>query len=387
MKLAWFRHAIPVAAHPLDDTAGVIGELGRDHAVDVFTRATAHDFVWRQFRHPYDLCVFELDNTPDHAFVWPYLLHYSGLLLLRAFSLHDSRARSLIRAQRRTDYVEEFAFSEGRSTWFMDGREGEPRGSWPMLRIPLAAARMTAVLSRSAADTLQEIHPEARLRPVPPAIPGPAPAPDGSSPDFSDRRPLVFGALASPASDMVQNAAARARDAGTPIALVLADSAERLVAEADVILALRWPSHTICEALPLAAMASGRPFVVFETRSTADWPLLDPQTWRPRDFTPEAPVGISIDVRDAEHSLMLALRRLAADPALRASVGAAGQAWWGRHATVAHATAAWRALLGEAASLDVPLPPAGWPAHLRADGTERARSILRDFGAGVDLFR
>ena len=67
MKLAWFRHAGLDAANPLDDTAGVIGQLGREHSIAVVTRATAHDFVWRHFRHPYDLCVFELDNTADQT--------------------------------------------------------------------------------------------------------------------------------------------------------------------------------------------------------------------------------------------------------------------------------------------------------------------------------
>ncbi len=384
MKLAWFRHAGLDAANPLDDTAGVIGQLGREHSIAVVTRATAHDFVWRHFRHPYDLCVFELDNTADHAFVWPYLLHYPGLVLLRASSLHDSRADALIRQQRRRDYIEEFIFSEGRRTWFTDGRDGEPRGSWPMLRIPLAAARLTAVLSRSAARSLQESYPWARVRYAPPGIAAPA-SPTGAPRRVPDSgRPPIFGTLTSLATDMVQKAASRARDSGTPIELVTADSADRLLQDADVILALRWPSFAIADPLPLAAMAAGKPFVVFETASTAEWPLLDPQTWQPRGGA-GASVGVSVDVRDAEHSLMLALRRLAADAALRSAAGAAGLAWWQAHATVEHAAAAWPSLLAEAASLEA-AHPAGWPGHLQADGTERARSILRDAGASVDLF-
>lgn len=386
MTLAWFRDTLPDAANPLDDTAGAIRELGRDQPIDIFTSTTAHDFVWMHFRRPYDLCVFELNNTAGRAFVWPYLLHYSGLLLLRTTSLHDSRAAALVREQRRRDYLEEFRFNEGGPTRFMDEADGEPRGSWPMLRVPLSAARVTAVLNRGACRALQDDYPETRVHYVPPAITGPTIVPAASESARQDGRPVVFGALASPTADMLQRAASRAREGGTPITLTIFGSAERLLQEADVILALRWPSFAVCDPLPPAAMAAGKPFVVFETASTADWPVLDPQIWRPRGFNPARPVGISIDVRDAEHSLMLALRRLAADRALRASLGTAGHAWWGAHATVAHAVAAWRSVLGEAAGLDAPPRPAGWPAHLQADGTARARATLRECGASVDLF-
>jgi len=62
-------------------------------------------------------------------------------------------------------------------------------------------------------------------------------------------------------------------------------------------------------------------------------PLLDPQTWQPRGFdSVEAPIGISIDPRDEEHSLTLALRRLTRDAGLRAQLGDAGAARWAQRA-------------------------------------------------------
>src|SRR5215510_3942133 len=83
MKLAWFRPSDEADAHPFDDTPALVRALSAEHELHVFTESNAHDFVWQHFRAPYDLCLFELDNTAAHRFVWPYLLGYSGVLLLR----------------------------------------------------------------------------------------------------------------------------------------------------------------------------------------------------------------------------------------------------------------------------------------------------------------
>jgi hypothetical protein len=89
-----------------------------------------------------------------------------------------------------------------------------------------------------------------------------------------------------------------------------------------------------------------------ETEATAAWPAIDPQTWRPRGLAAtEAPVAVTVDPRDEEHSLMLAIRKLSADAALRAQLGRAAHAWSETHATLARAASAWTAILGEATTL------------------------------------
>ena len=135
----------------------------------------------------------------------------------------------------------------------------------------------------------------------------------------------------------------------------------------------------------LNGMAAGRAVVVFEAEHTACWPALDPQTWQPRSIpagpgATDPPIAISIDPRDEEHSLMRAFVRLAGDPALRTSLGAAARSWWERTATVEHAVAAWRAVVAEAVTLEPPPRPAQWPAHLDATGDATMRAILDQFG-------
>ena len=147
----------------------------------------------------------------------------------------------------------------------------------------------------------------------------------------------------------------------------LADSAP------PVVEALRWPPDGAALTSALAGFAAARAVIVFDSPETADWPSLDPQSWRRR--SPAEPICVTIDPRDEAHSLGLARRRLAADPALRTRLGAAARAWWRGHATVEAAAARFDTILEEARTL--PDPPAAAQAD---DGTAKARRILREFG-------
>ena len=75
---------------------------------------------------------------------------------------------------------------------------------------------------------------------------------------------------------------------------------------------------------------------------------------------------------------MLALKRLAADNALRRTLSAASHAWWRSHATLAHALEKWEQLLEDAASARA-APRRG------ADHTLRVYDILEPFGVRVDV--
>jgi hypothetical protein len=190
--------------------------------------------------------------------------------------------------------------------------------------------------------------------------------------------------------EVIERAFQRARDTGAAIELMTGESPERILLECDLVIALMWPAADSPATAALAAMAAGKTVVTYDLEVTADWPALDPQTWRPRGLTitgssAETPIAVTIDPRDEEHSLMLAMRRLAADAPLRERVGHAARAWWQRHATPGHAAAAWNQILEEAASLAPPPQPPDWPAHLGDDGTRLAEGILAEFGIRTRL--
>jgi hypothetical protein len=359
-----------------------VTELGAVHDLDIYTRARAHDFVSTHFRSPYELCVFELNNTAAHAFIWPYLLQYSGMLLLASATLHDSRACALAAAGRGDDYAAEFSFNEGHTTRRMRSALRAPNGSWPMLRVPLAAARLTAVPNLALADMLRDRFPHARI----------AYAPLPVRPADARRRPtdaaaaVRFGIRAGDRVEVARRALTRAQALGAAAELIVHASTDRVLREADVALDLCWPPGSDTQQVARNALAAGIPLTALETIFTADWPVLDPQTWHPRGRSADQPIAVTIDPRDEEHSLVLAMRRLSADSALRVELGEAAYAWMQAHEGITLALEAWQRLLQEAVQLDPPPRPDDWPAHLTADGTERARAMLAEFGVTIDLF-
>ncbi|MEQ1573199.1 MAG: hypothetical protein ABL993_03030 [Vicinamibacterales bacterium] len=393
MRISWFRATPADPANRLDDIAALIGTLRHTHEIEVVTESDAHAFVWRQFLEPSDLCVYELGDGDAYRFIWPYLFHYPGVLLLRQTQVHDSRAASLEQDEQTGDYVTEFRFNHGHPPRPV-GRL-LPRGGWPMLRAPLLASRMAVINDAELARTLQADYPDARLRHAPPGVGWESGPESGSEPEPEFRpelvpksgpQPVRFALFGAGRADVAERAMRRAAHAGATATIIHGESPADALRLCDVVLALAWPAAGEPLTPALAGMAARKPVVVFEVEATACWPALDPQTWRPRGLGLDAaPIVVSIDPRDEEHSLMLVMRRLAADTGLRGALSSAGHAWWQAHATARHATETWLRLLDEAHLLAPPTPPADWPAHLNADGTSRARAILKEMGVSVDF--
>jgi hypothetical protein len=406
VRLAWFRATACPPPRSLDPTAAVIERLSAAHDLLVVTPAEAHDFVWQNFHTPVDLCVYELDDRPAAAFLWPYLFRFPGLLVVSGASVHNGRAATLQQQGRDDDYKAEFAFNEGHAA--PSRHKVLPRGSWPMLRAPIAASRLTIVRDGAVAERLRTQFPGHAIHHVPLGVDGP---PEGGSDEQSESSPpprragheqsgltlpieggnrshdtvcrcLVYG---DGRVEVAARAAGRAHAGHTRFDIVPGDYGAPLQ-PADIVVALSWAPGGESLMPALAGMAAGLPVIVFEAEATADWPTVDPQTWQPRDrAASEAPIAIALDPRDEEHSLVLALRRLASDEALRSTLGTAARAWWQSHGTLEQSIRAWQAALDAAASTPPPPRPADWPAHLAADGGDSAREVLRAFGVDVDL--
>jgi hypothetical protein len=293
--------------------------------------------------------------------------------------LHDSRTASLQRQHRERDRALELAF-----------------GDWDLITAPVLASRMTVVSDAHAAARLQRAFPVARVRVAPLGVGWaegtaqgiPQGTAEGTAQGTAQGIPQGSSRVAvvdSSRDSLIQRAIRRARDAGADVELI-ADSAKSVLENADILIAVTWPPADEL-TIALAGMAAGKAVIVLETESTAGWPALDPQTWQPRGWTGQPPIVVSIDPRDEEHSLAIALRRLAADAQLRTSLGSAAHTWWQQHATLEHALQAWRSILAEAVTVTPPPRPPDWPRHLTADGTERAREVLAEFGASVDFLR
>jgi hypothetical protein len=368
MRIAWFRHGHTDAANPFDGTAALIDELRSLHDISVVEEASAHDFVWQQFQRPSHLCVFELDSTRAHQFIWGYLPNYPGVVLLHSVDVVN-------------------------------------------LRVAMLASRAVVVSDSGLAERLQGRFPQANVR-YAPACGGPGrSAPDVGQAARSD--PPIgqagsFDQLTGHRRDdrfensvvkfavydrwsrgrhLINRAFERARHAGAAFEVLEGEPTADVLARADVVIAPSWPPFHSSQAPLLAAMAAGKPVITTEMETTGEWPAIDPQTWRPRGLAvEEPPVAVTVDPRDEEHSLMLAIRRLSADATLRYQLGRAARVWWEAYATPARAASAWTAILQEAASLSPPRRPDDWPKQFLMDGTGLARDILGEFGLASDLY-
>jgi glycosyltransferase involved in cell wall biosynthesis len=189
------------------------------------------------------------------------------------------------------------------------------------------------------------------------------------------------------------------------------------IAACDVALCLRWPTAREISGPWLRALAAGRPTVIMDLEHLAHVPSLDPRTWNlniggirnsgfgirnsgfgirdsrsgkqeagsgKQEASPEpripSPVTIAIDVMDEDHSLRLAMRRLASDPDLRARLGAAGRAYWQREHAPERMIDDYRLALEAAAAMPIPRPTL--PAHLVNNGDGLLKTLLADFGLG-----
>ena len=385
MRLAWFRPRSTRPESRFDDTRALTEALGHTHDVDIIDAERAYAFVYRHASHPFDLCVFDLDDTPDHQYLWPYLVRFSGLALFRTRHFHDERATFLEREQRLANYVTEFQFDQGFEPPLGDQLGQQViRGGWPMLHVPATAARLVVVRAPAIGRAVNDCCQTVPVRQVPLGVPGPNTVAGPTTPE------LVVGVVDSGHRELA------ARVSHTVLRVVHAHRGVRvrfgtptevgaLAATCEVVVALDWPPRDDPSCTALAAMAGGTALMIFDAEASADWSTLNPQTWQLRGpASAGPPIAVSVDMRDEQHLMALGLERLISDRALRRTLAGSARSWWEAHGTLDAAVAAWELVLQEAATLPRPTRPNGWPRHLDKDGTEAAQEILREFGIGID---
>jgi glycosyltransferase involved in cell wall biosynthesis len=449
MRIAWFSPLPPsrsgIAAYSADVLARLVsheieafvddgtGQQAVSGALPIPGVAIrgAHEFVWRRVRHPYDLVVYHVGNDRAHDYLWPYLVRYPGLVVLHDAQLHQARAQGLIRRRRQADYKAEFTYSHPEASptiadLIISGLGGPLVYLWPMVRIPVEAARLVAVHNlylardleaRFSGRPFQHIHlgvpdPMAAAA-VPPVdvrrrhgIPGEAVI-FGSFGRVTPEKGLtaVLRALAQvvPASPDIRllvaggaaeyfDLMAQARELGVAPFVIQAgyvpdEELPAYLSAVDVCLNLRWPTGRETSAAWIRCLAAGKPTIVTDLVHQTDVPSLDLRSMEAVSSGPAGaePVCAHIELIDEIHMLRLALRRLAEDGELRARLGRAARRYWAEHATLELMAADYESALARAAASPLPRKPAGWPTHLSADGSAAARSLVGGFGVPYPL--
>jgi glycosyltransferase involved in cell wall biosynthesis len=451
MRLAWFSPWPPQASGIAGRSAALVARLAAaGHAIDVFADAravpvdraaspappasghtrvlSAHELVWRRARGQYDLAVYQLGNSTQHAYIWPYLFRWPGLAVLHDARLQHARGHALLSRHRVDDYRAELAFDQpdtaaAAAELGVAGFDGPYYALWPMTRAIVAASRVTAVHTRGGADALAAAHPDARVEYVPLG--------DGRDEPWTEieRRAaraalgfpdeaIVFGAfggltadkripqilrafaatrqrmprarlLLAGAADPAVDIGGLARTLGISDALVTAgvldDAAfDRAIVAVDVSLNLRWPTAVETSGPWVRAIAAARPTIVVSLAHQAHVPSLDPRDWS-RSHPAVDPVTVAIDIVDEDHSLALAMRRLAMDETLRVSLGRAARAYWEAEHSEARMTEAYARVMTTAAA--APDPQVDLPDHLRPDPSRHVADVLTSLPAiSCELF-
>jgi glycosyltransferase involved in cell wall biosynthesis len=154
------------------------------------------------------------------------------------------------------------------------------------------------------------------------------------------------------------------------------------LAAADIGLCMRWPTSRETSASWLRCLAAGKPTISTDLVHTTDIPALDPRDWSVlRETGDDEPVGVSIDIVDEDHSLGIAVARLAADAALRRRLGAGARTLWQRRFRLDDMVHAYVSVIKETIA-----KPAGvsgrtvsLPKHLQP-GLEYVERTLQDAG-------
>jgi hypothetical protein len=123
------------------------------------------------------------------------------------------------------------------------------------------------------------------------------------------------------------------------------------------------------------------PTITTDLAHLVDIPSYDPRAWAVTHACDTLdrvePVTVAVDILDEQHSLQLALARLAADAVLRRQLARAGFAYWAREHAFERMVDDYLRVIDRA--LAASPPSATLPPHLRQSGQERLRALLEPF--------
>ena len=437
MRIAWFSPWPPIKSGIATCSAELVPSLRARHDIDVFVddsvsasapdALSAHEFIWRHRQTAYDLTVYQLGNSSHHDYLWPYLFRFPGLLVLHDAHVHHARAAALLTRHATDAYRSEFRAnhpdeSPDAAELAVAGLDSHLYYMWPMTRLAVEASRLTAVHSPALAAGLKEEFEGApveyvrlsqgrlltveeqddarrrvreRYRIAPDAILF------GCFGGLSQEKriPQILDALKAlvsyaPSARLILGGAAaayfdlsaeiRARDLGDRVIetgyLPTDDDLTGVIAASDVTLNLRWPTAREISGPWLRALAAGKPSVIVDLLQTIDVPALDPRTWTHAGgrSIDQDPVTVAIDILDENHSLRLAMRRLAEDEPLRRSLGEAARRYWIRNHSPESMRDDYERVMATARERPAPRPPL--PMHLLESGTDLLERLLKPFG-------
>lgn len=343
----------------------------------------AREFHVAQRRRHYDAVVYQMGNSPAHAYMYQTALDVPGILVLHDTLLHHLIMAMLFKGRRVREYRELMERRYGDAGREVAGRvlKGQVPASlfdFPLSEEIIDASRAVIVHSQASVDQVRSWSPGASAYQVPMGIPVPAEIERGAARRAlglpEDEFILASVTHVNPYKrlDVVLRALRRLREdvparlliAGTVSPLVplqrmvallgLDDAvdilgfvddvqARLIVAAADVCVNLRYPTAGETSASLLRIMGSGRPVMVSDVGSF-------------RELPDDAAIKVPVDALEEEMVLGL-LRALSSDPGLRESIGRNAREFVCREHSLAMMAAGYHRAMEQALGIRLPEPP------------------------------
>jgi glycosyltransferase involved in cell wall biosynthesis len=379
----------------------------------------ASDLPARHAERPYDLVIYQLGNSLEHAFVYDLLPRLPGLVVLHDLVLHHSRARMFLESPEALAYAADPSRADLRDTALarLDGYRAELACTYPaqaerlyaaqldsvgtllpyaypLARLPLEAARGVAVHNEFMAAAVRAEVPGTPVvrvpmpvtaAPVDPAAVAALRARHGLAPDD------VVGAfgLLTPEKriDTVARAVARASAALPRLKLLLVgplpaaaqgcDARDAFVARLSELgvgeRAIVTGRVALAELPAYMAEADVAVHLRYPTGRETSAALLRllaqgrPVVMSDLEHQADVPEGavVRVDPSDEEGDVLRAILRLAERPELRASLGRNAAAFAAREHAPQRAREGYVAAIEAALRRPPPAPRPDWPAHWR----------------------
>lgn len=428
-RVACFTPLSPVASGISYYSEELLPVLARALSLDVFVDGYApaegaalraagvrlhqgREFARAGRARPYDAIIYQMGNSPAHAYMYDLALREPGIVVLHDVVLHHLRLWMAVNGgrARRRDYAADLArlygaAGEELARAVLRGQTPPALFDFTLVEPILDAARAVIVHNAASAERVRALRPSARVRVVPMGVPLPALPPRdeararlGVAGDaflvvshghvnpykrldvalrafrrLLDARPdaqfLIAGSVAPPIAQALDRQArylglgGRVRRLG----FISPDTVDDLLSAADSCVNLRYPSAGETSASLLRIMGAGLPVLVSDAGSFRELP---------DGCSLKIPVGPVEEALLAEY-----LIALARDASLRRSIGATAQEFVAGAHSLERAARGYLDTLGELLGRDLALPegtpaaattPAPPPGRAQAAGWLRA---------------
>lgn len=136
------------------------------------------EFVWRNLQQPYSINIYQMGNNTRHAYIYPFIFQYPGIMVLHDYNLHHSRLKMAVESHKLDEYGAEMEYCyPGEMGSVLADSVISGMGSrfqyfkFPYNKILIDSSLITAVHSVFVKELLEEENPTARIARVTMGVP------------------------------------------------------------------------------------------------------------------------------------------------------------------------------------------------------------------------